>query len=98
MMRLSIFFVFLLGGTALAAQPGRDSPPDLPTQPATKPVKFFSAEAAIKTMRLPKGLRMEVVASEPMVQHPVAMAFDGDGRIWVVEMRSYMPDYDAEKE
>ena len=27
-----------------------------------------------------------------MVQHPVAMAFDPDGRLWVVEMRGYMPD------
>lgn len=43
-------------------------------------------------MHLPPGFRMEVVAAEPMIAHPVAMAFDADGRMWVVEMRSYMPD------
>ncbi|MEA2708384.1 MAG: hypothetical protein QOF78_985, partial [Phycisphaerales bacterium] len=29
--------------------------------------------------------------AEPLVQQPVAMEFDPDGRIWVVEMRGYMP-------
>ncbi len=38
------------------------------------------------------GCRIELVASEPMVQDPVAMAFDGEGRLWVVEMRGYMQD------
>jgi glucose/arabinose dehydrogenase len=99
MIRLSILFVLtLIPSVARAAQPGRDSPPDLPTQPATRPVGFLSAEDAIKTMKLPKGLRVEVVACEPMVQHPVAMAFDADGRMWVAEMRSYMPDYEGNGE
>src|SRR5205823_13900101 len=35
------------------------------------------------------GLRIELVASEPQIQSPVAMAFDEDGRLWVVEMRDY---------
>ena len=30
-----------------------------------------------------------------MVQHPVAMTFAPDGRLWVVEMRGYMPDVDG---
>ncbi len=38
------------------------------------------------------GFRIELVASEPMVQDPVAIDFDGEGRLWVVEMRGYMPD------
>jgi hypothetical protein len=32
------------------------------------------------------------------VFEPVAMAFDPDGRLWVVEMRSYMLDVDAKGE
>lgn len=38
------------------------------------------------------GCRIELVASEPMVQDPVVIQFDGEGRLWVVEMRGYMQD------
>jgi putative membrane-bound dehydrogenase-like protein len=41
------------------------------------------------TFRLPRGFRAELVASEPDVIDPVAMAFDEDGRIFVAEMRGY---------
>jgi len=41
------------------------------------------------------GYRIELVASEPMVQDPVAIRFDGKGRLWVVEMRGYMQDVDG---
>src|SRR5262249_22815845 len=49
----------------------------------------LSPEQAQKQFRLPPGLRIELVAAEPDVQSPVAMAFDEDGRLWVVEMRDY---------
>jgi len=39
-----------------------------------------------------------LVASEPLVEAPVAMAFDPDGRIWVVEMRGFMPNVDGRGE
>src|SRR5262245_4249319 len=35
------------------------------------------------------GLRVELVASEAQIESPVAMAFDEDSRLWVVEMRDY---------
>lgn len=38
------------------------------------------------------GYRIELVASEPMVEDPVALAFDGRGRLWVAEMRGFMRD------
>lgn len=38
---------------------------------------------------LPKGFQIELVAAEPDVIDPVAMAFDEDGRIFVAEMRGY---------
>jgi putative membrane-bound dehydrogenase-like protein len=44
---------------------------------------------ARKAFRLAPGLRAEVVAAEPEVESPVALAFDEDGRLWVVEMRDY---------
>jgi putative membrane-bound dehydrogenase-like protein len=41
------------------------------------------------TFRLPAGFHAELVACEPDVVDPVAMAFDEDGRIYVAEMRGY---------
>src|SRR6478609_778951 len=35
------------------------------------------------------SLRMELAAAEPEVVDPVAIRFDEDGRMWVVEMRDY---------
>src|SRR5205085_4735985 len=35
------------------------------------------------------GFRIELVASEPLVVDPVAMSFDENGRLYVVEMRDY---------
>jgi mono/diheme cytochrome c family protein/glucose/arabinose dehydrogenase len=43
-----------------------------------------------KTFKLPPGFHIELVASDPMIGEPVAMTFDPDGRIYVVEMRGYM--------
>lgn len=48
--------------------------------------------------QLDDRFQIELIASEPMVQDPVAMAFDEDGRIWVVEMRGFMPNVDGEGE
>ncbi len=35
------------------------------------------------------GFRIEPVASEPLIQSPVAAAFDADGNLYVAEMRDY---------
>ncbi|MEX2230840.1 MAG: c-type cytochrome [Cyclobacteriaceae bacterium] len=39
-----------------------------------------------------------MVVSEPLVEDPVVFTFDADGRMWVVEMRGYMPTIDGEGE
>src|SRR6185437_4710497 len=41
------------------------------------------------TFRLPKGLQIDLIAAEPDVVDPVAMAFDENGRLFVAEMRGY---------
>jgi putative membrane-bound dehydrogenase-like protein len=56
--------------------------------PATPKPPLSPAEA-IKHFRLHPGLKIELVAAEPAVQSPVAMVFDEQGRLFVVEM----PDY-----
>ena len=51
----------------------------------------FSPKDALTTFRLPEGFRIELVAAEPDVTDPIAMAFDPQGQIYVVEMTDY-PD------
>lgn len=55
------------------------------------PAPVLTPEQALKSFKLEPGFRIEVVAAEPLVHDPVAMSFDAQGRIWVVEMRGYMP-------
>jgi mono/diheme cytochrome c family protein/glucose/arabinose dehydrogenase len=56
------------------------------------PLGPLAVEDAIKSFVLPPGFKIECVASEPLVEDPVAVQWDGDGRMWVVEMRGFMPD------
>ena len=56
------------------------------------PVTPLSPEESMKRIQLPPGFHVELVASEPMVQEPVAMAWDGNGRMFVAEMNTYMKD------
>jgi putative membrane-bound dehydrogenase-like protein len=57
-------------------------------EPAPRTTPLPPAEAQ-KLFKLTEGLRIELVASEPQIESPVAMAFDEQGRLWVVEMRDY---------
>ncbi|MCO5238679.1 MAG: c-type cytochrome [Chitinophagaceae bacterium] len=56
---------------------------------------YLTPEESMKTIYLPKGYHIELVASEPMIKEPVAIAWDGNGRMYVAEMASYMQDADA---
>jgi putative membrane-bound dehydrogenase-like protein len=69
----------VLSAVALAADPKPGVPAGGPLSP--------SEERA--TFRVPGGFHVELVAAEPDVVDPVAMAFDEDGRLFVCEMRGY---------
>lgn len=62
------------------------------------PSPALSPEEELETFQLEEGLRIELVAAEPMVQDPVVINFDEDGRLWVVEMRGFMPNVEMEGE
>src|SRR3954467_4900777 len=75
----------LLLFTALLVTQARAEEPALsfPRTPATPP------EKAESTMQVLHGFRMELLAAEPLVTDPVAMAYDEDGRAYVCEMNDY---------
>jgi putative membrane-bound dehydrogenase-like protein len=52
----------------------------------------YSPQSALKTFRIEPGFRLELFVSEPQISDPVAMEFDEDGRIYVVEMHGYPLD------
>ena len=59
------------------------------------PPPVLTPEEELKTIRLPKGYKAELVASEPMIETPVAISWDDQGRLYVCEMRGYMHDINA---
>jgi len=63
--------------------------------PPPPPSIALSPEASIATMQLPSGYRLEPVLAEPDIAEPVMIAFDGNGRMYVAEMRTYMQDADG---
>jgi mono/diheme cytochrome c family protein len=58
----------------------------------------LSADDALKSFRIAPGFRLEIAAAEPLIEDPVTVNWDGDGRMWVVEMRGYMPNVDGKGE
>ena len=78
------------------AAPETASAPAETTAAAPPPrVVALSPEASIATMELQKGYRLEPVLTEPQIAEPVMVAFDGNGRMYVAEMRTYMMDADG---
>jgi putative membrane-bound dehydrogenase-like protein len=78
----AVAFYLSLSLRVLAAEP-EVSEKDLPRVPPTEP------DQALSTFQIKRGFRIELVAAEPLVVDPIAMAFDEDGRLFVVEMRDY---------
>lgn len=73
--------------------------PDVPPQPValeTNPSpEYLTAEESMKHFHLPEGYRLELVADEHMLNEPVTLAWDGNGKMYVAEMSTYMQDIDG---
>ncbi|HEY1050277.1 MAG TPA: PVC-type heme-binding CxxCH protein, partial [Prosthecobacter sp.] len=79
MPRLALILASLtLTGLARASQP--TSLADLPDA---------NPDAELKAFVVPEGLEVNLFASEPMIQKPVQMNWDAQGRLWVVSSTTY---------
>src|SRR5437899_640955 len=97
-MRSGIFFLATLVGLNLWAQQGdKGSETQTPRVPREliPPAPPLPPEQALKSYRIQPGFRIELVAAEPLVHDPIQIAFDPDGRLWVLEMRGYMPNIEG---
>jgi len=78
------------GGRGPGAAPDANDPAnasaDLSPKPPVLPV---APEEEVKRFWLPPGYRLTPVLSEPVIEDPAQIAFDGNGRMFVVELRGY---------
>ena len=86
---LSIFCVIFFACNQNDALPPPARPSKINPNPSSA---FLSPEESMKTIKLPPGFHLELVASEPIIQEPVAIVWDANGNMYVAEMRSYMQD------
>ena len=77
------------GGRKIAAiEDYSPQPPILPGTPQEEQARFV----------LQPGYHLDPVLTEPIIAEPSAIAFDGNGRMFVLELRTYMQDADATNE
>jgi mono/diheme cytochrome c family protein/glucose/arabinose dehydrogenase len=94
--RLIALLVLLSIGTAVGFQ---SSPINRPWPPGVQKVSdespVLSPADALKSFYMPPGYRVELVASEPLIQDPTVMDWDLQGRLWVVEMTGFVRDLET---
>ncbi|MPY91048.1 MAG: dehydrogenase [Luteitalea sp.] len=91
-----VIVVVVAGHGSQQSPPSRQWPPGVQRVPLESPA--LSPAEAIKTFYMPPGYRLELVASEPLIQDPIVFDWDLDGRLWAVEMPGYMSDIAASGE
>ncbi|MDR3636454.1 MAG: c-type cytochrome [Isosphaeraceae bacterium] len=79
---LLLALVFL--GTFIGPARAVDSPPLPPGVPPR-----LAPEDSRKTFQVTKGMDVQLVASEPVVEQPLSITFDDRGRLWVLEYLQY---------
>jgi mono/diheme cytochrome c family protein/glucose/arabinose dehydrogenase len=101
-MRLQLLLTASLCVLPLAAQQGdrKEHGNMAPVVPENEipPSPVLPVDKALESFQVAPGFVIEAVATEPLVEKPVCLDFDPAGRIWVCEMRGYMPDIDGKGE
>jgi len=98
------FLLLFVGCSSEAPAPepipeGQDAPMDVDIVDPDDipPAPVISAEEAIEDFEVEDGFEIQIVAREPEVVDPVALSFDENGAMWVVEMRDYMWTTEGDK-
>ena len=100
---LPLFRACCAGVSLLAAGPGFGAEPGPNIDPSLEAfVKSFKGKGALtdgskpltpeetlQHFKIAPGLKMEIVASEPVISQPLNMHFDERGRLWVVQYLQY---------
>ncbi len=63
-----------------------------------KHARTYSPEESMGMIDLAPGYRLELVAAEPLIEEPATMAWDGDGKLYVAELNTYMQEIDGKNQ
>src|SRR5678816_655958 len=69
------------------AQPANATTPPAQTDSPSTP--YLSPAEELKTIELKPGYSLQLVVSDPVIKEPVVAVFDGNGKMYVAEMRTY---------
>ncbi|MBL7817078.1 MAG: c-type cytochrome [Saprospiraceae bacterium] len=58
-------------------------------------LSYEEPKISLENYTIEEGFELNCIASEPFLTAPVGMDFDDKGRMWVVEMRGYMPNLEG---
>jgi mono/diheme cytochrome c family protein/glucose/arabinose dehydrogenase len=84
------------GGRGAGGGPGADDPANATADYSPKPpVLPLPPADEQKHFLLPPGYHLEPVLTDPDIEEPAQVAFDGNGRMFVLEIRGYMQDADS---
>ncbi len=83
--------LFPLGLQAQLGDQPEEGPQLPPTEAARHPVPSpaLTPDQEVLTFKLPAGFKIELLAADPVVQDPVAAAFDRNGTLWVAEFGNF---------
>src|SRR5215203_2736836 len=84
--------LWLTGQSCKQSEENKNGTDSLSIRESISSSAVISPEESIGKMHLQEGFAVKLVAAEPLITAPVAMTFDKEGRIWVVQMNDYMPD------
>ena len=83
-------FSVVTGGQEPSKSPGNMWPPKRP--PAEGKAPILTPAEALDSFSVPPGFHVELVAAEPLIESPIIIEFDPDGRLWAIEMPTFLPD------
>ncbi|CDF79825.1 cytochrome c-containing protein [Formosa agariphila KMM 3901] len=95
---IKTYAIFFLGIALLGCNEKKEYTDNIYTKPEIvkdPAINFLSPEESMETMHLPEGYDIELVASEPMINEPVTIAWGPNGKLYVAEMLTYMQDIDG---
>lgn len=99
--RFTIFCCVLSLFFAISCKEKKEYKDEIYTKPkivADPQIKDLTPEESLKSFYLPKGYKIELVASEPLIGEPVSITWDADGKMYVAQMMTYMQDVNATNE
>ncbi len=77
------------------ADPGDEDWNGIDLAPKSPVLPLYASEEKERFL-LPPGYQIEAVLTEPEIEQPGAIAFDGNGRMFVLELRTYMLTADSD--